>query len=396
VRGLRFVSIAKKMLSVPMGWAIGVERLLRGQRLHPDPGAVRGVLFLEYMLPLGCVVHLTPVFEAIKAERPEVSIAVATRGLGAALHRHNPCVGAVIQTPDCLTDTLGAAKALGAEMRRLGFRPDCVLTGASDQRSRIAIMGLLSRAGWRGGFTLLPKTYQRALQYDRAKSLIDNNLQLATLVGCSAEHREPKVYFSHADVGAAEELVREANPAGKPLLVMVTQNSGGQRTGWHAERFVEVIRYASDVLACRILFVGTEADSDAVEELRIGARGAGTSVTGRTTVSELAALLSMSDAVVSLDTGTMHVGRAVGVPMVVIGPSWQRPTEWLPLGVPHVTILRGEHRDDIPNGYQLDEVQADDVKRALKQTMEAYPPSVAGRARRVAMGLSEVDHFAKQ
>ena len=111
-------------------------------------------------------------------------------------------------------------------------------------------------------------------------------------------------------------------------------------------------------------------------------------------MTELAALLAMSDVVVSLDTGTMHVGRAVGVPMVVIGPSWQRPTEWLPLGVPQVKILRGEDRDDIPDGYQLDEVQAGDVKRALREMMEAYPASAEERARRVAQGLSQVDHMA--
>jgi ADP-heptose:LPS heptosyltransferase len=390
------VSMVKKFFSASLGWAMGLERLLGGQRLLADPGAVESVVVLEYMLPLGCVVHMTPVFEAIKAERPEVRVCLATWGLGAALHRHNPSVDAVIRTPDCLKDTLGAASALRRELQRLDLRPDCVLTGASDQRSRVAVMGMLSRVGWRGGFTRLPKTYQRALEYDKAKSLIDNNLQLATLAGCSSMHREPRVYFSPEDVTAAEALLQEANPAGRPLMVLVTQNSGGQRTGWHAERFVEVIRYASNVLGCSVVYVGTEAESQAVEALRIRADGIGTSVTGRTSVTVLAALLAMSDAVLSLDTGTMHVGRAVEVPMVVIGPSWQRPTEWLPLGVPQVKILRGEDRDDIPNNYQLDEVQAEDVKRALQDLMEAYPASAEARARRVAKGLSQADHFASR
>jgi ADP-heptose:LPS heptosyltransferase len=388
------VSIAKKVLTVPLGWLMAVERLGKS-RLPSEPCGVRSVLVLEYMLPLGCLVHMTPVFEAIQTERQEVTITVATRGLGAALLRHNPRIDAVIQTPDVLKNTLGATKVLRAELRSLGARPDCVLTGGSDQRSRIAVMALLSQAGWRGGFTLMPEMYQRALEYNKTESLIDNNLRLATLVGCSTAHREPKVYFSPADVAAAEALVQEANPAGKPLLVMVTQNSGGQRTGWHAERFVEVIRYASKELGCFVIYVGTAADSTAVEALRIAAGGVGTSVTGRTSVTELAALLAMSDVVVSLDTGTMHVGRAVGVPMVVIGPSWQRPIEWLPLGLPQVRILRGEDRDDIPDGYQLDEVEAEAVKRALMELLTAYPASAEMKAQRVAKSLSTADHFAK-
>jgi ADP-heptose:LPS heptosyltransferase len=380
--------------AVVLRGAIGVERLLRGRRLQVDPSAVKSVLVLEYMLPLGCCVHLTPVFEALKAERPELVVTVATRGLGAAVLRHNPGVEHVIETSDALTDTVGAARVLRSELRRRGVRPDCVLTGASDQRTRIAGLAFLTGAGWgwRGGFTLAAGIYQRALEYDKALSLIDNNLRLAGLVGCSEAHREPKVYFSAADVAAAEGIVREANPGGRPVVVMVTQNSGGQRTGWHDERWVEVIRYANDVLGCCVMFVGTAGESAAVEGLRGRAGGVGVSVTGRTSATELAALLAMSDAVVSLDTGTMHVGRAVGVPMVVIGPSWQRPIEWLPLGVPKVRILRGEDRDEVPEGYRLDEVEGEAVMKALGELMRVYPAMAESREVRVAARVSAVDH----
>ena len=372
--------------------AMGVERLLRGRRLQVDSETVKSVLVLEYMLPLGCCVHMTPVFEAIKADRPKLVVTVATRGLGAAVLRHNPRVDHVIETPDALTDTVEAAKVLRGELRRRLLRPDCVLIVASDRRTRIGLLGVLARAGWRGGFTLAGGMYQRALEYDRARSLIDNNLRVAGLVRCGEGHREPKVYFSAADVTAAEGLVREMKAEGRPVVVMVTQNSGGQRTGWHDERWVEVIRFASEGLGCSVIYVGTGADSAAVERLRGAAGGVGVSVAGRTSVTELAALLAMSDAVVSLDTGTMHVGRAVGVPMVVIGPSWQRPIEWLPLGVPQVRILRGEDREGVPEGYRLDEVEAGAVTAALRELMGVYPPSAESRAERVRVGISAVDH----
>jgi ADP-heptose:LPS heptosyltransferase len=285
-------------------------------------------------------------------------------------------------------------RSLKQSLKRLSVEPDCVLTGASDRRTRIAAVGALSGFGWRGGFTLAPQLYQRELEYSPTKSLIDNNLQLAVLTGCRAGHSEPRVYFSSADVAVATNLLRVANPEGKPLVVMVTQNSGGQRTGWHQERFVAVIRCATDVLGCCVVFVGTEKDGTAVEQLRTAAAGVGTSLTGRTSVTELAALLAMSDAVVSLDTGTMHVGRAVGVPMVVIGPSWQNPLEWLPLGLPQVRILRGKDRDDVPEGYQLDEVVAAAVCSSLAELMTAYPPSASGREKRVQSSISDVDHRA--
>lgn len=366
------------------------ERLLRGARFSPDN--IRSVLVLEYTLPLGCCVHLTPLYEAIKRAHPEVTLTVATRGLGAALLRHHRYIDHLIETPDPLTDTFGAAKALRAELSSRSIRPDCTLTGASDQRTRIALLALLAGTGWRGGYTLAPQLYHRPLSYQAELSLIDNNLLAASLAGCSSGHLEPAVFFSAADVAAMAALAQQANPEAKPLIIMVTQNSGGQRTGWHGNRFAQVIRHAHETLGCAIIYVGTAADTAAIEQLRREAGGIGTSLTGKTSITELAALLAMSDAVVSLDTGTMHIGRAVGVPMAVIGPSWQRPLEWLPLGLPQTRILRGPDRPDVPENYKLDEVEAPAVIEALDDLFSTYPPSAASRSQRLQASTSEVDH----
>lgn len=386
------MSLKKNLIGLSAGAIMASERLLRGHQVTVDAARVKSVLVLEYLLPLGCCVHLTPVYEAIKQFNPEITVSVATRGLGLDVLRHNSSVDHLIETPDPLNDISSATKVLRAELQRRKLQPDCTFTGAADQRTRIALLALLAGGGWRGGFTLAPQLYQRPLRYHWDRSQIDNNLQLVDLIGSRPSHFEPRVFFSSANVATARAMAGEANPSGKPLIVMVTQNSGGQRTGWHDERFVEVIRHAHEVLGCAIAYVGTSADTEAVEGLRQAAGGIGTSLTGRTSVTELAALLALSDAAVSLDTGTMHVGRAVGVPMVVLGPSWQKPLEWLPLEVANVRILRGEDRSQIPVGYRLDEVEASAVIAALTELLEVYPADLAQRERRLKASLSDVDH----
>jgi ADP-heptose:LPS heptosyltransferase len=143
-----------------------------------------------------------------------------------------------------------------------------------------------------------------------------------------------------------------------------------------------------------VVYVGTVAEAPAIEAVRQAAGGVGTSIAGKTTVSELAAVLAASDFVVSLDTGTMHVGRAAGVPMVVLGPSWQNPIEWLPLGVENVRILRGPDRVGVPEGYRLDEISAESVIAALGELMAIYPPTAVAREQRLQTGLSQIDHLA--
>ena len=372
---------------------LGIERLLRPP-VNVQPQATRNALFLEYRLPLGCLVHMTPVFAAIKRCRPEIAIAVATRGLGLEVLRHSPHVAHLIGAPDPTIDLRAAVVGLRGQLRVRGLRPDCVLTGASDQRTRIAVMGLLGSSGWRGGYTQAPGLYQRPLGYDSERSLIANNLRLAAMLGCGIETTQPRVFFAADDAEKASLLLREANEDARPVVVFVTQNSGGQRTGWHRERFVEVIRHVV-ARGFAIVYVGTADEADAIEGIREAA-GTGTSLAGKTTVPELAALLAMSDAMVTLDTGTMHVGRAAGTPMVVLGPSWQRPIEWLPLGVENVHILRGADRDEMPEGYQLDEIKAESVIAAFDELMRVYPPSKAEREARVKRSSSEIDLLARE
>ena len=299
----------------------------------------------------------------------------------------------LIETPDALTSTWQAASVLRQQLRRLRLRPDCILTGASDQRSRIAALALLASSGWRGGFTQLPAAYQKPLTYDPSLSLVGNNLQLASLLGCATAHREPRVFFSAKDVAKALEIRGSIANETQPLVVLVTQNSGGQATGWPTERFVEVIRFLAH-RGLAIAYVGTSAEAERISSLRFAAGNVGVSVAGKTSVSQLAALLAASDAVISLDTGSMHVGRSAGVPMVVLGPSWQKPLEWLPLGMDYVTILRGADRDSVPPGYQLDEISASSVISAITDLTERFPASAAARSARLDRGLSSVDHLA--
>jgi ADP-heptose:LPS heptosyltransferase len=367
------------------------ESLLRPFR----PKSGDDILVLEYRLPLGCCVHLTPAYEAIKRRHPERKIAVATRGLGLAVLRHNPFIDHLIETPDALVSPRAAADSLKDSLASRGLRPGLILTGASDQRTSIAMTAILASSARRGGFTIYPELYHHPLTNDPGTSLIANNLRMAELAGASADPLEPRVFFSPDDVAVARSLMSEVNPQGRPTIVFVTQNSGGQLTGWHIDRFTQVIRHAHESLGCEVVYVGIEKDRPAIEAIRSAAGGIGNSIAGRTSVTQVAALLAMSDAAVSLDTGTLHVARAVQTPVVVLGPSWQPPIEWLPIGVPWARILRGKDIDrrSIPKGYQLDEIEAPAVISALDELFTAYPPSQESRDQRVARSLSTVDHL---
>lgn len=379
--------------------AATAERWIRPGLLS-SPAAAESVLLLEYLLPLGNLIHMTPVFEAMKRRERPLTITVATRGLGLGVLKHSPFVDYLIETPDPLAHLSQTTASLRAQLADQGLRPDGCMTGVADQRTKIALLALRASSGWRGGFTLLPQLYQHPLGNDKGHSLIANNLQLANLVGAPTELLEPRVFYSLADVAHAHTLLDPLRAEGRKVMAVVTQNSGGQRTGWHADRWVRAMRHAHQKLGYELAFMGTAGEAEAIDSLRAsaGTDGAllGCSLAGRTSVTQLAATLAMSDLVLTLDTGTMHVGRTTGVPMVVLGPSWQKPHEWLPLGKPHIAILRGEDRVGIPENYMLDEISAESVIAALDRLGTSYPASEAARGERLRASLSTVDRLAQQ
>jgi ADP-heptose:LPS heptosyltransferase len=350
----------------------------------------RTVLVLQYQMPLGCCVHGTPLFAALARTSPPTTVIVATRGTGKATLAHDPHVAALIETEDpmlSLRSMWCVRRAIRSEIRRLGFEPDLVLQDASNRRGRFALLALILTLAPTCGFADIPELYDLPLAYDPQRSLIDNNLRLAEEVGGSGQHLEPAVYFTQEELQRARSLLAEVNPDSRPITAFVVQGSGGQRTAWHEDRFAEVIQFV-DGLGHRVVYLGTDAEAAEIESIRRAAGGRGQSLAGKTTVSELAALLCMCDLLVTVDTGTMHVGRASGVPMVVLGPSWQRPLEWLPLGQPQARILRGPDRNDVPAGYRLDEIQVEDVIAAARDLLASHPPSSEARAARTSARLS--------
>jgi ADP-heptose:LPS heptosyltransferase len=363
---------------------------------QPELSNIRNFLLLQYQSALGTSIHATPLIAAIHATIPDARVSAVASGISLEVLRGNPGLEQLIPAPNPLHELLPAANAI-RRAKPFGREHYAVLLTTGNRRSRVILSALLSGSPTRVGFTLVPELAAAPLHRSRRISQIANNLRILEALGhgpalleqlqANPTLIEPAVYFSAGDLDTARTLLQSANPHAHPVTAFVLQGSGGQRTGWHDDRFAQVIRHVES-LGHRTVFLGTANDATVIDRIRTLAGSTGQSLAGRTTVPQLAALLCLCDLLVTLDTGTMHVGRAAGLPMAVLGPSWQRPIEWLPLGKPNVRILRGEDRDDVPPDYHLDEIAAPDVIAAIDELQRAFPPSEQERQQRIARLLS--------
>jgi ADP-heptose:LPS heptosyltransferase len=346
----------------------------RGRSVERELSSFRNFLVIEHATALGTVVHATPLLPALREAIPDCRIVVVGSGFALEVFRNNPGIERLIETPSPLRNWRGAGEAL---RRKNPFRGEdfAILTPVGNERTKIAMQTLFAGAGARVGFTQVPALYRAGFEFDFAKSQIENNLSIVSALGYPVRHFEPEMFFATTDVDWAKAMLAKSGVRdGQMVAVFVTQTSVTQRKSWRKQRFQAAAEFLIQRYGAHIVFVGTASEATAIDELRREIPHATSNFAGKTNLLQMAALLSLCDVGLTLDTGTMHVGRTVRLPMAIIAPAWSPPLEWLPLNNPRYRILKNAEMEVCLPDYIIDEVSVDDAIGALQGLLEKFPP----------------------
>jgi ADP-heptose:LPS heptosyltransferase len=359
-----------------------LERTLHPRQ--PDLSTIRKFLLLQYQSALGTAIHATPLIAAIHATIPDARVSAAASGFALDILRNNPGLDRLIPTPSPIRELIPAANAI-RRAKPFGRERYAVLLTTGNERSRVILSALLSGAPTRVGFTLIPELTAAHLHYNPRISQIANNLRILEALGhgpalleqlqANPSLIEPQVFPSPEDVATAHLLLREQGiDESKPIAIFITQTSPTQRKSWREDRFRAVAETLHRDYAMQIVFAGTSAESPAIEALRAGLSFPTATVAGQTTLLELSAIMGLADIALTLDTGPMHLARAMRLPMVIIAPAWSPAVEWLPLNNPRARILKNADLPTAPADYIIDEVTIPEVEHHLNDLLTQYPP----------------------
>lgn len=103
----------------------------------------------------------------------------------------------------------------------------------------------------------------------------------------------------------------------KPWVALHPHASKTERN-WLPERYADVVRQAVSRWGCGVLLTGGNASAEVTQcgQLSRLAPGHLLNLCGQTTPKRLAALLSLVDVLIAPDTGSVHIARAMGTPVV--------------------------------------------------------------------------------
>ena len=187
----------------------------------------------------------------------------------------------------------------------------------------------------------------RVFQHRRNNELAEWRYNLGLLAPFGLPHEPPMPALTPP----SETLERVRGLIGDERIALLHPGSGGSSKSLSVEHFAEL----GKLLYSRgfsIVVTGNAAERAMAD--KIAAECNGISLTGQTTIQELAALISISSVFISGSTGPLHLAAAMGTPVVGIFERKELTVRWHPWGRSVETLYPAE-------GKPIDSIRTEDI-----------------------------------
>lgn len=301
-----------------------------------DPLRLDGARRILLIKPssLGDVVHALPVAATLHRRYPNTRLDWLVEEEAADIVRGHPAISEVVVSgrrrwlrqlrgARGIGVTLGEIVRFVADLRRRRY--DAVLDLQGLFKSALYVMA--TRAPIRVGFAEGREGSPWVLTHripapPQPVHAVDRYLALAAAVGATEPVREAQIALTPQARSVAESMLEGY---GRPRVVL--HPAARWRTKlWEEGRWREL---AASLLTegVGVFITGGQEDGAMAAEISAGLNPAPVSLAGRLSLKELAAVLSLADLLVSVDSGPMHMAAAMGTPVVALfGPTDPRRT----------------------------------------------------------------------
>ena len=164
-------------------------------------------------------------------------------------------------------------------------------------------------------------------------------LERALFDSSSTEVREPQfqIAVSKERKEAARKLLAAHADADRTLVLLCPGSVNSRAKRWPADRYAALADQLSES-GTTVALIGSPGELEVSKQVVSLAHRPPVLLTGKTSVAEVTALISIADVLVTNDTGPAHIGAAMGTPtLVIFGPT--NPLTTRPFG-PAGQIIR--------------------------------------------------------
>jgi ADP-heptose:LPS heptosyltransferase len=288
---------------------------------------------------LGDMLQATPTIAGIKSENPGCKVTVLVEQQFSAICRWLPhidevltldlgmTVRALARGGDGIIDAYEYVVEVVQDLRSRGYDYCLNMSSSAYTALLLRMVGVANHGGWIAddeGYRIIESEWAKLF----ATSVFHQNRQfnsinLVDIFRCSADvEQHPNRLLVNVNPEATaycEGMLREAGFTNQGPLIAVQAGASQGKRQWAPERFVRMIKTLVERHQARVVLTGTKKELSIVEPIVAGVDSPNVLLmAGKTDIPQLAALLKLSDLLVTGDTGPMHIAVAAGTPVVAM------------------------------------------------------------------------------
>ncbi|MBI4313967.1 MAG: O-antigen ligase family protein [Candidatus Omnitrophica bacterium] len=230
-------------------------------------------------------------------------------------------------------------------LRRKKYDAIVVMDPSKTVHAAAFLAGIPVRVGYarKLGFLLTDSILDRKTLGQKHE--VDSNLDLVRLLGATAANRIPRLRVEEQEEAALiDSLQKEGLSLSNPWIAIHPWTSDPEKQ-WPLASMAQLMQQLSKEGIGELILIGGPEEKIPAENFSAGFSFPVTSLVGRLSLRQLAALLKQCRTLVSNDSGPVHVAAAVGTPTVVLFTGRRpaaTPKRWGPVGEGHI-VLQSPH-----------------------------------------------------
>jgi len=345
---------------------------------------------------IGDAVLTTPAVKAVRKAFPDANISLLVKPRVAEIFKGNPDINEIILYEDRFNSITGKLK-LARILKSRGFNKAILLQNAFDAAFVAWLSGIPERIGYRRDWRRLLLTkpvpvypVRKQSQGFFSRGVEKNPLKqhhvyyylnlLKESLNIFPEEVETYIYLEEEEIKQAKNLLRQSlSLNSKSHIVGINPGATyGSAKRWMPERFAKLIQKIVSKLDAEVIIFGDKAEIEIANEILSHFPSQPPrllNLAGKTGLRQLIALIHECDALITNDSGPMHIASALLVPVVAIFGSTDRAATG-PFGEGHNVVSKDIPcspclKSECPEGHLncMKEITEEDVFGTLQKTL---------------------------
>jgi len=271
---------------------------------------------------VGDAVMNMPALEAVRENFPESTIVVLARPWVIPLLENHPAVDQVLPLdkgkgyPADLVEILRVA----GRIRKMRFDLAILFQNAFEA----ALLAYLGGVRFRVGYNTDARRLLLSHAVVRNKDVLELHqveyyLSILRAMGWVAKTKDPSLYIGEKDSETIASMLLSHGIGEDDFLLGVNPGAVfGPAKRWPPSRFAAVADWAAERWGAKVVLMGSKGEKVACRMVGQSMKQTPLNLSGETTLGEAMALINRCHFFVTNDSGLMHIGAALGVPMVAI------------------------------------------------------------------------------